>query len=532
MIRAPGGRAAAWTATAGRLVPGAIMLGAIMLALAAAARPAAERGAPPWRAAADGVWHDIGCPWQPEGGRRLDCGVLEVPENRADPLSRTIYLHVRIFRARRPSGLPPVLFLNGGPGQAMDFEDAEGVAGWADYLDRVMPWSGERDVILPAQRGTLVRGVGLACPELGDPRVYLGATERPGPPTDWVANLRRADSDCRARLGRQGHDLAGYSTTENARDMVALRRALGVGQWMLYGVSYGTRLGFEILRQDPGGVWAAVFDSVFPPQVTAHWHDPAPFVAALGALIANCAADPLCDRAFPDLGRRLDRLLERLAEAPLPIHVDDPGGRLPRLYFHLDDTVLIDMIFSALYWRDGIEALPLAIDALDRGDVARFREVLAEPWVFDPLFAGWAHGMQAAVTCNDDFAFFDPDALRAAMARYPRLSRWLGLALRLPACDGWPVRPRDSGFARPVSSAVPVLMLAGALDPVTPPAYAEAALAHLPRGQLHVVPGAAHSVLDSAPCARALVARFAQAPDRPLPALCAGRGVHFDFLTR
>jgi pimeloyl-ACP methyl ester carboxylesterase len=503
----------------------------LILALAIAAiAPAAEARKKILPQSDTAVWHETGCPWVPESGRRLDCGVLEVPENRDDPESRTIYIHVRVFRAQQASGKPPVVFLNGGPGQGMDFDSAEGIDGWDSYLDGTMGWTRDRDVVLFAQRGTLVNGVGMECPQYGDPRIFMGATEQPGPPTDWVANVIRADEECRAKLARQDYDLAGYSSTENARDVIALRRALGIERWMLYGVSYGTRLGFEILRQDPGAVESAVFDSVFPPQISSHWHDPDPFADALDALLVNCADDTRCARAFPRLAEDLETLLARLAVDPVAIHVDDPRGRLPRLHFEVDDIALIDMIFYNLYWTEGIEVLPAAIDALARGDLDRFREQLAEPYMFDPLFSGWAFGMQAAVNCNDDFAFYEEAEMRRAVARHPRLSNWLSVVFQLPACRGWPVQPREAGFSQPVRSDVPVLMLAGALDPVTPPSYAEAALAHLPNGQLHVIPGAAHSVLDSESCARRLVAQFADEPGVPLPRLCEGRRPVFSFV--
>ncbi|MEM9049208.1 MAG: alpha/beta hydrolase [Pseudomonadota bacterium] len=504
----------------------------VLLALPGSVPPADARKKITQRTENAALWHPYDCPWDAAIDRRVDCGVLEVAENRADPNSRSIYLHVRIFRAERAPAGPPVVFLNGGPGQSMDFSDAEGLEFWEYYIGFVMGWARDRDVVLFAQRGITVDGVGMVCAHFGDPRVYLGATERPGPPTDWVANVERANRECLAELATQGYDLAGYSTTDNARDVQALRIALGIDAWVLYGVSYGTRLGLEVMRQDPNGVAAAIFDSVFPPQTVRHWHDPQPFTDALDAFFAACAADRRCSERYPRLEAAFDATLARLRNDPLPIYVDDPEKRMPRLHFLLDDVALLDMVFFNLYWINGIEGLPQGLDALARNDIDLFRQVLAQPYVFDPLFSDWSYGMQAAVNCNDDFAWYEEARLREAIAAHPRLRNWLGIGLIVPACQGWPNRPRESGFSEPVVSDVPTLMLVGRHDPVTPPAYARLALETLSRGQLHIVPGASHSVMDAAPCARTLTARFVADPASTLPDLCAARDAGFTFTLR
>jgi len=504
-----------------------VLIRLLLLALLAIPAAAAARAPQQDRV----VWHTHDCPGPPpKVSRRVECGALEVPENWDRAASRSIYLHVRIFHAARDSGLAPVLFLSGGPGQNMDFDDRDGLANWGWYIDRLMGWAEGRDIVLLSQRGILVDGVGMECAALGDPKVYLGAATAPDRLTDWVVNLARADRECVAELRSAGYEIEGYSTHQSALDVAALRRALGIERWVLFGISYGTRLGLAALRTDPEGAEAAILDSVFPPAVTDHWSNADPFAEALAALFRNCRADARCDAAYPGLEARFDRLLERLARAPVVIHVDPPADRPgERLYFTLDDVTLIDMVFYNLYWVEGLEVLPRGIDALDRGRIDEFRSLIAEPYVYDSLFTGWSWGMQSAVNCNDDFAFFSPDAVRAEMRRHPRLRNWLATALMVSPCEGWPHEPAELGFSRPVRSEVPVLLLAGALDPVTPVSYAELALRDLPNGQLHVVPGVAHAVLDAAECARDLARAFLRSPLTKLPPLCADRDPTLHF---
>jgi pimeloyl-ACP methyl ester carboxylesterase len=46
-------------------------------------------------------------------------------------------------------------------------------------------------------------------------------------------------------------DLAPYNTRENAADIADLRVALGIKEWNVYGVSYGTDLAQQLLLTIP-----------------------------------------------------------------------------------------------------------------------------------------------------------------------------------------------------------------------------------------------------------------------------------------
>jgi pimeloyl-ACP methyl ester carboxylesterase len=66
-------------------------------------------------------------------------------------------------------------------------------------------------------------------------------------------------------------------------------------------------------------------------------------------------------------------------------------------------------------------------------------------------------------------------------------------------CASWPRGPVDADFREPLSTAVPVLLLSGADDPVTPPSYGEAALRGLTDARHVVLADAGHGQLG-APC--------------------------------
>jgi pimeloyl-ACP methyl ester carboxylesterase len=84
----------------------------------------------------------------------------------------------------------------------------------------------------------------------------------------------------------------------------------------------------------------------------------------------------------------------------------------------------------------------------------------------------------------------------------------------MSACPAWPVGAADPEDRAPVASDLPVLLLAGELDPVTPPGWARQAASTLPRSQMFHFPGVGHGVLAAHPCADRVAAAFLADPER------------------
>ncbi len=83
----------------------------------------------------------------------------------------------------------------------------------------------------------------------------------------------------------------------------------------------------------------------------------------------------------------------------------------------------------------------------------------------------------------------------------------------LRVCAAWPKGTLPPGYADPVRSDVPVLLLSGELDPVTPPRHAEAAKATLSRSVHLVVPGVGHGA-SYLGCMPRLIAEFVERANR------------------
>ncbi len=82
------------------------------------------------------------------------------------------------------------------------------------------------------------------------------------------------------------------------------------------------------------------------------------------------------------------------------------------------------------------------------------------------------------------------------------------------SCAGWPRGEVNASLFQPVVSDVPVLILSGALDPVTPPEFGDQVGKTLSNARHVVAPGASHGV-SARGCAAKVIARFI---DKALPA--------------
>ena len=463
-----------------------------------------------------GGYAEVPCWFDIDLDRTVVCGVFVVPDRWDVDGSSAQRLSVVTFKAVGGSGAAaPILFLNGGPGDRVRFRTDDEVRDWVDWLKRET-WTRDRDFIVLAQRGTDRTGADLACAELGDPRLYAGAAERPGAETDWRADTKRAYQACRDQLTAAGHDLAAYSTYQSAMDVAGLRHAMAIDAWVLYGVSYGTRLALMVMRDHSDGIAAAVLDSVWPPEVAVGVDDAAAFMATLIKIAEVCRVDTACHEQYPDVVGSFSSSIERLRRAPIEIAIPDEGGA-NTFYVQYDPTLFVDTLYFAMYWWDSVADIPKAVDGFARSDFDAFID-LARDYVHDAQYEAFAHGTAIAVNCNDDLAADAVVDWNAQAAAYPYLREWLEDFRDGTQCDGWALDVARRGTATPTVSDIPTLLLAGALDVATPAEYARMAAARLSASHLFVFPATSHDVIDSHECATELVAAFLDDPaSRPAP---------------
>ena len=103
----------------------------------------------------------------------------------------------------------------------------------------------------------------------------------------------------------------------------------------------------------------------------------------------------------------------------------------------------------------------------------------------------------------------------------PVLGGYESAAVSPEICEAWGVETLDDSVVAPVSSDVPVLIVAGEFDPLTPPAWGELASRTLRNSLVAVARGDSHSPTQQwggDGCAMELAADFIAAPTRVLEA--------------
>ena len=465
------------------------------------------------------VYDDADCPDGVPDDPRVTCGVLTVPEDRADPDGDQVRLPVVTIAAKEsPARADPILYLEGGPG----FGGA-GAAGFLLDLDL----GGERDVVTFDQRGTGHAEPSLNCPE--SDAAAVATTSTGDPPDAEEAVARRALLECRERLVDSGVDLATYNTATSAADVADLMAAMGHDEWNLFGVSYGTQLGLEVMRNHPRGIRAAVLDSVIPPHLVAAL-DPASFVERLDRVIellaTRCAADPECRAAYPDPKGDFDALLAKYEAEPFRGEVTDPltGDPMPVVVNGQD---IVGGAFQAFYDSALIPLLPQITTQLLAGDTG-----VIPPLVQQALgqAVAEAEAMNVSVNCSDEAALLDDDQaeeIEALVEERPLYEQFIGAGASI--CEVWDVPPAPAGYNDPVTSDIRTLVLAGEFDPVTPPEWSRSAADHLEDAAYVEFPGLGHGEVFAHECPRSIFRAFIDDPDAAVDTSCVNQMGPPDF---
>jgi pimeloyl-ACP methyl ester carboxylesterase len=406
-------------------------------------------------------------------------------------------LHIAIYKSRGRPVPDPIVWLVGGPGgRANRFASI--------LFERVVqPYIAKRDFIVMDLRGSGYSQPTLDCPNPS------------GPATQWV----RA---CRERLASMAN-LDCYNSASVAADLDDLRRALGVREWNLLGESYGTRYALAAIRDHPQGIRSVVLDSVVPPEADEFADGPAKFESAVSALFSDCAADPGCKASYPALQSTLLNAADRLDRSPR--HLAGVWHGTP-FEVRFDGRQLIEALHMALYESDVIPQIPWAIyHAADGGADSVWCEVIARHAIF---VAGKLIDLGAELSfhCAEEIPFTDVARLKLEDMRRPWMRHTASGIQFVETCRLWNVKPAGNREAEPVYSDLPALLLAGAYDPVTPPAYARSAGSHLSNSHLVVFPAMGHQLTANtvSTCPQTVVLQFLDNPkQRPDPTCLAER---------
>lgn len=395
------------------------------------------------------------------------CGWLEVAENPDEPEGRTINIHVaRIPGRGRVVEPDPLVFFAGGPGQAA-------TESWPIIAGALRKVGENRDVLLVDQRGT-GQSNALKCPQIELEEALAADWDKLAPSTKKC--LESIDGDPRF-----------YTTTIAMHDIDAAREALGYERVNLYGGSYGTRAAQVYYRLFPERVRSIVLDGVVPQTLGLGTEHAMKLDQAIYKVLSGCEADPICSEKFPGSAENLRYLIRNIDDNPVEVTVEHPTTGQP-----FDLTFNREVLSSALrfltYSPETQAMLPMLIhEAAVEG---RFDRLASQMLITaSGLQQSISQGMEMSVMCAEDYPLFPKTIVPNDYLMGTLMEQVVSIQ-----CGIWPTGPVPDDFHDPVGGDVPVLLLSGEYDPVTPPEYADAVAAHFDQATHLVAPGQAHIV--------------------------------------
>ncbi|MDX1873543.1 alpha/beta hydrolase [Mycolicibacterium sp. 120266] len=392
-----------------------------------------------------------------------ECGFISVPVNYDKPDGDVAQLAMIRFKATGQK--VGTLFINpGGPGES-GVESAVSLVGTLPESVR--------------QRFDLVgfdpRGVGSSKPALWCNSDEDNDRLRADPQVDYspegVAHIESETKDFVARCQQKMGDefLENVGTVSVAKDLDAMRQAVGDDKLTYLGYSYGTRIGGTYAELFPDKVRAMILDGAVDPNadpVEADIRQAKAFQTAFDNYAADCATNPDCPLGT-DPAKAVDvyhSLVNPLVDKPAP--TKDPRG------LSYSDAIVgtILPLYSPNLWRHLTKGLTELKNG--RGDTML---ALADLYMGRDADGHYNNStdVRVAVNCVDEppitdrATVVDEDRRAREVAPFMSYGDFTGHA-PLGTCAFWPVPPTSTPHQLKVSGLPPTLVVSTTNDPATP----------------------------------------------------------------
>ncbi|MFI0368438.1 alpha/beta hydrolase [Actinomadura sp. 1N219] len=330
------------------------------------------------------------------------CAKVEVPLDHARPNGRKISIAVSRFKHTDEKNYQGVLFVNpGGPG-------GSGLA-YAPALARWIGGAGHPEVAAKYDIiGFDPRGVGSSTPQLSCDPHYSDPIRPDYVPGSWkeerawIAKSKKYAEDCTKKFGWL---LPHMRTTDAARDVDAIRAALGQKQISWYGFSYGTYFGATYATLYPSRVKRMVMDGNVNPKNI--WYD----------------SQLEQDKAFE---RNMKSWWAWTAKWDSVFHLGTTGKAVEAKYYEARAAAKKSPIAGKI-GPDELDDIVLSA-GYNTGFYIPFAQILSQ-WVNDEDPAGLLDWLNPG---GDDNGFAVYNAVQAADAKWPRnWNKWHDDAVKL-----------------------------------------------------------------------------------------------------
>ena len=446
--------------------------------------------------------------WTPIQHGKVEIGTITVPMDYTDPSKGTFDLNIARHLAMKPNERIGSLLINpGGPGAAgVDFAlFAEQNFGQAvlDHFD-IVAWD---------PRGTGESTPHIDCTDNYDHFFASGdiTPDDPAKRQQLVDLAKEFATDC---VTKNAAFYQYVGTNNSARDIDAIRAALGEAKISYLGFSYGSELGATWATLFPSTVRAAVLDGAVDPtagqQAKALQQDKG-FEDSLSTFLTQCSADTQCAfRNGGDAAAAFDRLMRSIDEAPLP----SAGGR-PAVNL----AVALSGVGEAMYSDADWPRLATALAKAQKGDGSGLLAFYDRYYVRhkDGTYDNLIEAFQV-ITCMDTSERPTVQEEDAAVPLFESVApRFDARTVGNYFCTFFPPT-HDPRIAITGKGAGPIVVVGTTGDPATPLDGARKMASTLENGHLVVVVGNHHTGYLVNTCATDAVDNYLVDPAGHLPA--------------
>jgi pimeloyl-ACP methyl ester carboxylesterase len=428
----------------------------------------------------------------------LQTAILEVPVDYDEPDGDTFELFlVRRLANDQDDKIGSLLINPGGPG-AGGAEFAAGAEFIFDeeILDRF-------DIIGWDPRGAGYSRPAIDCIDDYD-EYYAGIDITPDDDAERQAIVDVARDFAEQCVDKNGDIIDHVGTNNSARDIDAIRQALGEDTISYFGFSYGSELGATWATMFPDTVRAAVLDGAADPTVgltEGSLQQTAGFEQTLTTYLATCSADPDCEfHNDGDAEGAFDELMAALDEEPIP---SEPGRP------DITRGVALQAVGTAMYddslWGQLSEALA---DAQD-GDGENMLELWDSYYRRQPD-GTWPNFLEAfqVIRCMDEDERPTVEEEDATVEQFHEVApRFAPNTTGAYFCTFFPPT-EDPRIPITGAGAGPIVVIGTTGDPATPLASTRVMADTLEDGRLIVVTADKHTGYGENDCVDGAVHRY------------------------
>ncbi|MEM1002583.1 MAG: alpha/beta hydrolase, partial [Bacteroidota bacterium] len=356
------------------------------------------------------------------------------------------------------------------------------------------------DIILYDYRGSGYSEPNL-CPDLG--QKHLDLVKQDLAFDAFNKQLNRQFYTCFDELKRQGIDYRQYGTAVKTTDALELIEQLGYKTINLFGASNGT-MGIQgFIRAAEGSkveIRSIYSDSNVPIRDYQQGDLGVLYKDVLEKILDECAEDPSCNAAYPNLKERFHAFLMASMSKPLIYN----GETKIVFNTYLVNSVIHQLLYNPTLHKD----IPLLLEAfianeldfLGVGIYPALEEILLESngtSVINYTYDWKARQTQVATEYEET---------KKNIPEYMWADFWLDFYTKDTTIT---YNPRDT---IPVTSDAPALIVAGTFDPITAPEYSRIMKGRYPNGYYFEYPKAGHGVFTT-PCGNEMLNAFLEQPE-------------------